>query len=247
MSSPKIIVPRGLYKRLKHLSKTTNIKIEEQQNHKPGFFERIGIKKVEKIEEDLPPISKIIDCIDIKIVETEQLKLQASYEKITIENEIQAGIRAKERAEYEKRRAKKEANTDPLEREYKQIVYGNPNHGISSFKEMLEMNKFTAEVRVTGNNAKVIEDLEKKHRQPEAIKQPASKNKPDLEPKTSTTNDPAQKERVEPKEIEKVGQASSVKEEFKNTLLEIRKQSQVRENTAKQSIKIKEDDWDMDR
>lgn len=224
-----------------------SIKIEEQQNHKPGFFERIGIKKVEKIEEDLPPISKIIDCIDIKIVETEQLKLQASYEKITIENEIQAGIRAKERAEYEKRRAKKEANTDPLEREYKQIVYGNPNHGISSFKEMLEMNKFTAEVRATGNNAKVIEDLEQKHRQPEAIKQPASKNKPDLEPKTSTTNDPAQKERVEPKEIEKVDQASSVKEEFKNTLLEIRKQSQVRENTAKQSIKIKEDDWDMDR
>lgn len=224
-----------------------SIRIEEQQNHKPSFFERVGLKKIEKIEEDLPPISKIIDRIDKKIVEAEQLKLKASYEKITIENEIQADIRAKERAEYEKRRAEKEAKADPLEREYKQIVYGNPSHDISSFKEMLEMNKFTAEVRATGNKAKLIEDLEQKYRQPEVTKQPASKNKPDLEPKTSTTNDPAQKERVEPKEIEKVDQASSVKEEFKNTLLEIRKQSQVRGNTAKQSIKIKEDDWDMDR
>lgn len=31
-----------------------SIKIEEQQNHKPGFFEKIGLKKVEKIEENLP-------------------------------------------------------------------------------------------------------------------------------------------------------------------------------------------------
>lgn len=224
-----------------------SIRIEEQQNHKPGFFERIGIKKVEKIEEDLPPIRKIIERIDKKIVEAERIKLQASYEKITIENKIQAGIRAKERAEYEKLRAEKEANADPLEREYKHIVYGTPNHGISSFKEMLEMNKFIAKVRATGNKAKLIEILKQKHRQPEVIKPPASKNTPDLDPKTSTTNDSTQKERTEPKTIEKADQDSSVKEEFKNILTEVRKQSLTKESTAKQSTKIKSDEWDLDR
>lgn len=224
-----------------------SIKIEEQQMRKPSFLERVGLKKVEKIEEDLPPISKIIDRIDKKIVEAEQLKLQASYEKITIENEIQAGIRAKERAEYEKRRAEKEANEDPLEREYKQIVYGNPNHGISSFKEMLEMNRFTAEVRATGNKTKLIEDLEQKHRQPEAIKQPTIKNTPALEPKTSIAKDSAGKINIEPKMPEKDDQPPSVKEEFKNILSEVRKQSETQKNNAKQSVKIKDGGWDMDR
>jgi len=224
-----------------------SIRIEEQQNHKPSFFERVGLKKIEKIEEDLPPISKIIDRIDKKIIEVEQIKLKASYEKITIENEIQADIRAKERAEYEKRRAEKEAKADPLEREYKKIVYGNPDHGISTFKEMLDMNRFTAEVRATGNKAKLIENLEQKHHQPEDIKQIRSKNKPDLESKTPTDNDSTQKNNIDSKTTEKVDQAPSVKEEFKNILAEVRKQSQAKESTIKQSVKIKDDGWDMDR
>lgn len=51
-----------------------SIKIEEQQNRKPSFFEKIGLKKVEKIEEDLPPISEIIKSIDDEIKEVKMLE-----------------------------------------------------------------------------------------------------------------------------------------------------------------------------
>lgn len=81
------------------------------------------------------------------------------------------------------------------------------------------------------NKTKLIEALEQKHRQPEVINQPTIKHTPDLEPKTS----------------EKVDQVPSAKEEFKNILSEVRKQTQVRENKAKQSVKIKDNDWDFDR
>lgn len=225
-----------------------SIRIEEQQNHKPSFFERVGLKKIEKIEEDLPPISKIIDRIDKKIIEVEQIKLKASYEKITIENEIQADIRAKERAEYEKRRAEKEAKADPLEREYKKIVYGNPDHGISTFKEMLDMNRFTAEVRATGNKTKLIEALKQKHRQLEAVKQPTIKNTPVLEQKTVVINDSNEKEHIEPEiQVQELVVNKSVKAEFQRILSETRKQSQAREKADKESVKIKNDDWDFDR
>lgn len=224
-----------------------SIKIEEQQSHKPNFLERVGLKKVEKIEENLPPISKIIDRIDKKIIEAEQLKLKASYEKITIENEIQADIRAKERAEHMKQRAEKEAKADPLESEYKQIVYGNPDHAISPFKEMLEMNQFTVEVRATGNKTKLIEALKQKHSQPEAVEQPTIKNTPVLEPKTVIATDSVEKINIEPKTSEKDDQPPSVKEEFENILTEVRKQSETHKNNAKQSAKIKDDDWGMDR
>lgn len=236
-----------------------SIRIEEQQNHKPSFFERVGLKKIEKIEEDLPPISKIIDRIDKKIVEVEQLKLKASYEKITIENEIRADIRAKERAEYEKRRAEKEAKADPLEREYKQIVYGNPDHSISTFKEMLEMNRFTAEARATGNKTKLMEALKHKHRQPEAVKQPTIKNTPVLEQKASISNDSPQKNNIEPVSAQNTpdldskeptkndNEYLSKKEEFQNVLSEVRERFKAEKNTPKQSVKMDYDDWDMDR
>lgn len=224
-----------------------SIKIKEQRSHKPSFWERVGLKKVEKIEEDLPSISKIIDRIDKKIVEAEQLKLKASYEKITIANKINTEKRDKEHAEYEKKRLEREAKSDPLEREYKQIVYGNENHSITTFKEMLEMNKFIIEVRARGNKTKLIEALEQKHRQQETIKPAKAQNTPILKPKTSISKDSLEKTNIEPKTSEKVDQPLSAKEEFKNILSEVRKQSETQKNNAKQSVKIKDGGWDMDR
>lgn len=57
-----------------------SIKIEEQQNRKPSFFEKIGLKKVEKIDEDLPPISEVIKSINEEIKEAENLQSRLSIE-----------------------------------------------------------------------------------------------------------------------------------------------------------------------
>lgn len=57
-----------------------SIKIEEQQNRKPSFFEKIGLKKVEKTDEDLPPISEVIKSINEEIKEAENLQSRLSIE-----------------------------------------------------------------------------------------------------------------------------------------------------------------------
>lgn len=236
-----------------------SIKIEEQQNHKPSFLERIKIKKIEKIVEDLPPISTVIERIDQKIAEAEQSKLHASYEKITIENEIRDEANAKERAEYVRKKEEKLANQDPLEREYKQAIYGDSRHEVTSFKEMLEMNRFIVEVKRGGDKNSLLEALKKKYRPIEAEKKPTSQNKPDLKLiapdfgnpvkkanggfKTAKNNDPAS---LQPDPLPD-NENSSTKEEFKRALSEVRQYSQTRENSAKQNMKTKDDDWDMDR
>lgn len=236
-----------------------SIKIEEQQNHKPSFLERIRIKKIERLEENLAPISKVIDLIDKKIMEAEQTKLQASYEKITVENEISADIRAKARAEYEKKRAEREAKADPLEREYKQIVYGSPSYEITDFKELLEMNRFIVKVKSTGNKTESLGALEKKHKSATIVKSPTSQNTAVSAATTQAPNNPTKKYDTELKAVKKDGQSPlqslplsdnenpSTKEEFQRVFLEVRKQSQASDNNVKQSVKVKDDSWDMDR
>lgn len=237
-----------------------SIKIEEQQNHKPSFLERIKIKKIEKIAEDLPPISAVVERVDQKIAEAEQAKLHASYEKIKIENEISSAKRAKERTEYEKKRGEKPTKQDPIEREYKKIVYRNSSHNITSFTEMLKMNRFIAEVKNGGNKTELFNALEKKHNSDEITKQPKRQNKPNLEPIAPALNDSIKKENNESKATKNSDQpplqpeplpnndSPSTKEEFKRVLSEARRQAKTSDNSAKQSLKeIKNDSWGIDR
>lgn len=222
-----------------------SIKVEEQQNHKPTFLERIGLKKAEKIEKGLPTISEIINHIDKKIEEAEQLKLQTSHEKFTVENVISPNIRVKEHEENEKQIAGSENSQYSLENEYKQVVYGNPNQRVTSFDELLKMNRFIAEVEIKGNKIELLESLKQKNSQ--IIEQPISQSKPIVEPKLLAIDNHTENNHIELKTPEKTEQASSIKEEFKKNLLEVRKQSKIRENITRQSVKIKNSNWDMDR
>lgn len=229
-----------------------SIKIEEQENRKPSFLERIGIRKVEKIEDDLPPIREVVKNIDTALLEADKIRVHAMYDKMKIENKIRDLRLSRERAENRKRRAERGAKQPPLEREYKQIVYGDKDHQITDFKELLAMNKFLIEAEKSGNGAELLEALKKKHASPEAVKQPTIKNTLVLESKTSTSNDSPQKNNIEPisgpkESVENDNENLSKKEEFQKVLSEVREQFQAEKNTPKQSVKMEYDDWDMDR
>ena len=229
-----------------------SIKIEEQENRKPSFLERIGIRKVEKIEDDLPPIREVVKNIDTALLEADKIRVHAMYDKMKIENKIRDLRLSRERAENRKRRAERVAKQPPLEREYKQIVYGDKDHQITDFKELLAMNKFLIEAEKSGNGAELLEALKKKHASPEAVKQPTIKNTLVLESKTSTSNDSPQKNNIEPisgpkESVENDNENLSKKEEFQKVISEVREQFQAEKNTPKQSVKMEYDDWDMDR
>lgn len=202
-----------------------SIKIEEQQNHKPSFLERVGLKKVEKIEENLPPISEVVKRIDKKIVEVEQTKLEASYEKITIQNEIRSEIRAKESAEYARKQAERIAKKDPLESEYKQAVYGDSNHDITSYSELLDMNRFIATVKAGGKKTELLEKMKNKYGTFQEAKQPTSENKPQIEPKGHKG---AQWSTVQPKNTEERQETTQIKSQFKKILAENRVEKDTR-------------------
>jgi len=240
-----------------------SIKIEDQENRKPSFLERVGIRKVEKIESDLPPIREVVKNIDTALLEADKIRVHAMYDKLKIENEIRDLRLAREREENQKRRAEKIAKQPEsqlrLEREYKQIVYGDKDHQISDFKELLAMNKFLIGAEKSGNGAELLEALKKKHASPEAVKQPTTKNTPVLEPKALIGNDSPQKNNIEPVSAQNAPDLSpkeptengnenlSKKEEFQNVLSEVRERFKAEKNTPKQSVKMDYDDWDMDR
>ena len=69
-----------------------------------------------------------------------------------------------------------------------------------------------------------------------------------VEQKTVVINDSNEKEHIEPKiQVQELVVNESVKAEFQRILSETRKQSQAREKADKESVKIKNDDWDFDR
>lgn len=214
-----------------------SIKIEEQQNHKPSFLERVGLKKVEKIEENLPPISEVVKRIDKKIVEVEQTKLEASYEKIIIQNEIRSEIRAKESAEYARKQAERIAKKDPLESEYKQAVYGDSNHDITSYSELLDMNRFIATVKAGGKKTELLEKMKNKYGTFQEAKQPTSENKPQIEPKGYKG---AQWFTVQPKNTEERQETTQIKSQFKKILAENRVEKDTRVARPVQKAPVQE-------
>lgn len=231
----KIIGVAKLNEEIKEENKIIkSIKIEEQENHKPSFLERIGIRKIEKIEEDLPPIREVIKNIDIAILEADTIRIQAMYEKLQIENKIRDERLFRERLENQKRRAEKRAKQDPLEREYKYAVYGNSNHDITDFKELLVMNRFIAEVKARGNKDQLLRALKPK-------------------------SDLSAKDRIETIRMAKFDQDEFqsqdiacdedllMKEELKRGISEVKNQFQTREKYSQIHVKTKDNSWDMDR
>lgn len=212
--------------------------IEKQQNHKPTFFERVGLKKQEQITDDLPRIKDVISNIDDMIQKAEAERHILLGEKLdALRTETANKAREEERARKERGKAR-EAKRNPLEREYLMAAHGRDKP--LSFNEALAMNKFIIQVEQGADKKALLDEIiqANKAKIAEVLAQRKEQNQQDKGISTEEARKALddfmvkQKEKYNPTSVESQEQEQQPK--------------QVAE-TKKERVKDREDDWDMDR
>ena len=153
-------------------------KIEEQQNRKPSFFEKLGLKKVEKIEADLPPISEVIKGINEEIKEAKRIESQAIIERAEIrKQELSGNFIGKV----------KRSTNEPKKKESTDIWKAlREKHGISKNKAEFELKQDRQESLEQKTNTRQNKaEFEPKQDRQESLEQKTNtgQNKAEFEPK----------------------------------------------------------------
>ncbi|ELV07170.1 Hypothetical protein F387_02034 [Wohlfahrtiimonas chitiniclastica SH04] len=203
---------------------------EEQQNQKPTLFERIGLKKQEKITEDLPTMEEVISNIDSMIQKAAAERHILLGEKLdALRTETANKAREEERARKEREKAR-EANRNPLEREYLMAAHGRDQ--FRTIKEAQAMHKFIAQVEQGADKQALLDEIIQKNLM------------------RITKFKESQKENVITNEDDKRIVLENNKPEINTP--EIPEQQPDRQPAQKAKIikprlKDRDDDWDMDR
>lgn len=212
--------------------------IEKQQNHKPTFFERVGLKKQEQITDDLPPIKDVISNIDDMIQKAEAERHTLLGEKLDVlRTETANKAREEERARKEREKVR-EANRNPLEREYLMAAHGRDK--FHTLKEAQAMHEFIHKVEQGADKKALLDEIiqTNKAKIAEILAQRKEQNQQDKGISTEEARKALddfmakQKEKYNPTSVESQEQEQQPK--------------QVAE-TKKERVKDREDDWDMER
>ncbi|HEY4544283.1 MAG TPA: hypothetical protein VIG40_06530, partial [Tissierellaceae bacterium] len=134
---------------------------EEQQNQKPTLFERIGLKKQEKITEDLPTMEEVISNIDSMIQKAAAERHVLLGEKLDALRIEAANTEQKNQRERREREKAREANRNPLEREYLMAAHGRDQ--FRTIKEAQAMHKFIAQVEQGVDKQALLDEVIQKN------------------------------------------------------------------------------------